>query len=138
MANLPQLDQLRALTPRSAAPLIAATCAAILGLLVAVVYGHGRALSAPGWVSWLPFLNAALNATSAAFLVLAYRAVRRRAFAAHARHMIRAVLSSALFLASYLVYHSIHGDSRFVGHGAHGFYGQAIALLPSNRAGPIG
>jgi putative membrane protein len=90
----------------------------MLGLLAAVVYGHGRALSAPEWVSWLPGLNAALNATSATFLVLAYLAVRRRAFAVHARHMLRAVLSSALFLVSYLVYHSIHGDSRFGGHGA--------------------
>jgi putative membrane protein len=62
----------------------------MLGLLAAVVYGHGRALSAPGWFSWLP----------------------------GARHMLRAVLSSALFLVSYLVYHSIHGDSRFGGHGA--------------------
>jgi len=31
--------------------------------------------------------------------------------------MLRAFVASALFLVSYLVYHSVHGDSKFGGHG---------------------
>jgi putative membrane protein len=73
----------------------------MLGLLVVVLYGHRGARSPPGWIACLPALNAALNATSASFLALAYRAVRRRAFVDHARHMLRALLASAAFLVSY-------------------------------------
>jgi putative membrane protein len=116
-AAIPRLDELRGLSPRSAAPIIAITSLAMLGLLVVVIYGHQAARLTPGWVSCLPALNAALNATSATFLVLAYRAVRRRAFVEHAHHMLRALVASAMFLVSYIVYHSIHGDSKFGGHG---------------------
>ena len=42
----------------------------------------------PGWVTWLPALNALLNGTSAVFLVLAYRAIRRRDVQTHARRML--------------------------------------------------
>ncbi len=90
----------------------------MLGLLLVILYGHAGARSAPGWVAYLPGLNAALNATSASFLVLGYRSVRRRAFVEHAHHMLRALLASAVFLVSYIVYHSVHGDSKFGGHGA--------------------
>jgi putative membrane protein len=117
-AGIPRLDELRGVSPRGAAPIIATISAALLGVLLVVLYGNHGARSAPGWVAFLPGLNAALNATSACFLVLAYRAVRRRAFAEHAHHMLRALAASALFLVSYLIYHSIHGDSTFAGHGA--------------------
>ena len=72
----------------------------------------------PAWVAYLPALNALLNATSATFLCLGYAAVRRRDLATHARRMLTALGASALFLVSYIVYHSIHGDTRFVGQGA--------------------
>ena len=39
-------------------------------------------------MSWLPALNALLNGTSAVFLVLAYRAIRRRDVARHARRIL--------------------------------------------------
>jgi putative membrane protein len=117
-AGMPRLEELRGVSPRGAAPVIAMVSAALLGVLLVVLYGHHAARSAPGWVAVLPGLNAMFNATSACFLVLAYRAVRRRAFAAHAHHMLRALVASSLFLVSYLVYHSIHGDSTFAGHGA--------------------
>jgi putative membrane protein len=116
-AEIPRLNELRGVSPRSAAPIIAITSVAMLGLLVVILYGHPGARSAPPWVGYLPALNAALNATSASFLVLAYRSVRRRAFVEHAHHMLRALLASAVFLVSYIVYHSVHGDSKFAGHG---------------------
>jgi putative membrane protein len=117
-AGIPRLDELRGVSPKSAAQVIATASAVLLGILLVVLYGHHAARSAPGWVAFLPGLNAALNATSACFIVLGYKAVRRRAFADHAHHMLRALVASALFLVSYLVYHSIHGDSKFAGHGA--------------------
>jgi putative membrane protein len=111
------LPTLRGVSPKKALALILFVSAAAVGLLVVVIYGHGRPKSEPGWAALLPATNALLNATSATFLVLAYRAVRRRSYATHARHMARALASSSAFLVSYIVYHAIHGDSRFGGHG---------------------
>ena len=50
----------------------------------------------------LPALNACLNATSALFLLLGYRAIRRLEIERHRRLMIAAAITSALFLVSYL------------------------------------
>src|SRR5580704_13614039 len=119
MTPLPmQIVALRDVSAKRAVSVILAASALALGLLVVVVFGHGRAQAPPPWIAALPALNAALNATSAVFLVLAYRAVRRRDFATHARRMLGALAASTLFLVSYIVYHSVHGDSKFGGHGA--------------------
>lgn len=56
----------------------------------------------PAW----PTLNALLNATSAAFLLTGYARIRRRDVAAHRRAMFSATAASAVFLVSYLAYHT--------------------------------
>ena len=118
LAPIPlQLVALSRTSSRKATFVILAVSAAALALLVEVIYGHGRATDAPPWVSWLPALNATLNATSALFLVLAYRAIRRRDVVTHARRMLVSLGASTLFLISYIVYHAVHGDTRFAGHG---------------------
>ena len=115
-----QLDALKGVQPKTAKTIIGIVSVVALLVLVVVIYGHGRkslADEAP-WVSWLPIMNALFNATSAFFLALAYVAVRRRDFATHARLMLTALASSACFLVSYIVYHSLHGDTLFQGQGA--------------------
>ncbi|MDP9001422.1 MAG: DUF420 domain-containing protein [Myxococcota bacterium] len=112
-----QLIALRQTSPRKATAVILALSAVALALLLFVIYGHGHAAYVPRWVSWLPALNAVLNGTSAIFLVLAYRAIRRRDIVAHVRRMLVSLAASALFLVSYIAYHSVHGDTRFGGHG---------------------
>jgi putative membrane protein len=112
-----QLAALRGTSLRRATFVILGASAAALALLFVVIYGHGRAAEVPAWVSWLPALNALLNGTSAVFLVLAYRAIRRRDVQTHARRILVSVASSALFLVSYIVYHSVHGDTKFGGQG---------------------
>jgi putative membrane protein len=113
-----QLESLKGVSPKKAVTVILAISAAALALLIVVIYGHGRAADAPSWISWLPALNAFFNGTSALFLILAFRAVKRRDLATHARHMLSALLASSLFLVSYIVYHSVHGDTKFMGQGA--------------------
>ena len=66
----------------------------------------------------LPHLNAALNATAAVFLTIAWVHIRRRRIEAHRRFMIAAFSTSALFLASYVVYHAQVGSRPFPGTGA--------------------
>jgi putative membrane protein len=112
-----QLDALKTTSPRKATFVILAASVAAFALLLVVIYGHGRATEAPAWVSWLPAVNATLNGTSAVFLVLAYRAIRRRDVATHSRRVLVSLAASALFLVTYIVYHSVHGDTHFAGHG---------------------
>lgn len=68
-------------------------------------------------VTSLPHLNALLNSVSAVLLLAGYFFVRRRNLAAHRRCMLAALGSSALFLASYLIYHFSVGSVRFQGQG---------------------
>src|SRR3954470_22751612 len=60
----------------------------------------------------LPAINATLNATSAALLLLGYRAVRRQEIERHRRLMVSAACVSAAFLVSYVVYHAHVGSVR--------------------------
>jgi len=56
-------------------------------------------------VSDLPALNAALNLLAAVFLLIGYIHVKKGQLVRHKKTMITAVIVSALFLISYLVYH---------------------------------
>jgi putative membrane protein len=66
----------------------------------------------------LPALNASLNALSALLLSIGWVLIRQRRIAAHRACMITALLCSAVFLTSYLYYHSQVGSVRFQGTGA--------------------
>lgn len=66
----------------------------------------------------LPAVNATLNALSALLLLTGYVLVRQRRLTAHRNVMIAALVSSTLFLTSYLVYHAQVGSRHFPGTGA--------------------
>ena len=91
----------------------AVTCAALLAL----VYGGGAAGPEPAWVAWLPFVNALFNTLSATAVVAGVVAIKRGRQETHRRWMFAALASSAIFLVSYVTYHALHGDSRFLGQG---------------------
>ena len=55
-----------------------------------------------------PAMNAGLNGASAVCLGLGFFFIRHGAIQAHRRCMLGAMVSSSLFLASYLTYHSLH------------------------------
>jgi|SRR5215469_9503052 len=65
----------------------------------------------------LPTLNAILNATSGVLIVTGFILIKRKRIAAHRACMISAVITSILFLISYLTYHYYHGVTRFAGTG---------------------
>jgi putative membrane protein len=65
----------------------------------------------------LPALNATLNAISAILLVTGYVLIRTRRPIAHRNVMIAALVSSTLFLTSYLIYHANVGSKHFPGTG---------------------
>jgi putative membrane protein len=68
-------------------------------------------------ISDLPALNASLNAASAVLLLAGYICIRRRRVGAHRACMLLALLTSTLFLGSYLTYHYHAGSMPFRGTG---------------------
>ena len=66
----------------------------------------------------LPALNAALNGLASIFLVTAYVHIRGGRRELHKRFMLAALVTSALFLASYVTYHYHAGSRPFPGQGA--------------------
>ena len=61
----------------------------------------------------LPALNATLNAISFIFLVTGYVLIRRGRREAHRNCMVAALITSALFLTSYVIYHFNVGSVPF-------------------------
>jgi uncharacterized membrane protein YozB (DUF420 family) len=62
-------------------------------------------------------INATLNGTSAVLLLVGRNLIARGRMAAHRAVMITAVVTSSLFLISYLYYHAHVGSVRFQGQG---------------------
>jgi putative membrane protein len=85
--------------------------------LLALIYRGGAGGHEAAWVGWLPFVNAAFNSACAYCLVAGFVAIRRGRREVHRRWMLAALAASTLFLVSYVTYHAIHGDSRFLGQG---------------------
>lgn len=64
-------------------------------------------------LSSLPAVNAGLNSLSVLFLTAGYYFITRRNQPAHQKCMSAALVTSALFLISYIVYHSFAGRTIF-------------------------
>ena len=68
-------------------------------------------------ISFLPTLNATLNAIAGVLLLAGFIFIRSRRVHAHRACMLSAFAVSILFLISYLTYHYEVGDVRFQGTG---------------------
>ena len=68
-------------------------------------------------IDQLPHLNAALNATASVLLVTGWRLILKKRIAQHRLCMIAAVITSAAFLTSYVIYHAHIGSKPFPGTG---------------------
>jgi uncharacterized membrane protein YozB (DUF420 family) len=71
----------------------------------------------PSQYAIFPTINATLNGTSAVLLLIGRGLIARRRVAAHRAIMITALISSSLFLMSYLYYHAHVGSVHFQGQG---------------------
>ncbi len=61
----------------------------------------------------LPTLNAILNTLSFVFLLKGYSEIRQKRKTAHRKWMLSALLTSILFLISYVIYHAKVGSVPF-------------------------
>ena len=68
-------------------------------------------------ISDLPTVNAALNFTAAVLIAIGFYSIRQKNIRAHKVCMISALVVSAVFLTSYLVYHYNVGSVRFTKQG---------------------
>ena len=57
----------------------------------------------------LPAVSSALNVGTTVLLVAGWRRIRRKDVDAHRRAMLSAIVTSALFLVTYVVHHALHG-----------------------------
>jgi putative membrane protein len=69
-------------------------------------------------LAFMPAVNAGFNGLSAVLLVLGVMAIRKKRVRQHQMLVISAFASSSLFLAGYLAYHYVHGDTHYPGTGA--------------------
>jgi putative membrane protein len=114
--EIPSLPALRVGTGRAMLAIGVISVAAV-AFLFWLLYFRSAAGHKSAVVAALPAVNATLNAISSVLLILGYRAVKRRDYRLHVTFMMAAVASSLLFLVSYIVYHSFHGDTKFGGRG---------------------
>lgn len=117
-ADALQLPALRKIGAGTALVAILAISAGVLAFLFWLIFFKPAAGKPSQLVAALPAVNAGFNALSTVFLILAWRAVRRRDYTRHIRFIFAAIASSALFLISYVTYHYFHGDTKFLAPGA--------------------
>ena len=91
--------------------------AIVMAFLVWIIYFKGEVETMDERVSVLPAVNATLNSLSATALLAGWFAIRSGRRKTHIACMITAVVFSALFLISYIIYHNVHGDTSFQGTG---------------------
>lgn len=89
------------------------------GFLLWLLYFRGSPESVnPDALNFLPAVNAGLNALCAMCIISAVVAIKSGYRRTHISLMITAITLSAVFLVSYITYHAIHGDTKFVTEGA--------------------
>lgn len=67
--------------------------------------------------SFLPPIHASLNAVTAVLLVIAVNQIRKGHVAAHQKLMTTAMITSILFLISYVLYHTTSDPTSYGGQG---------------------
>ncbi|MDH5765581.1 MAG: DUF420 domain-containing protein [Gammaproteobacteria bacterium] len=68
-------------------------------------------------IPYLPHIQAGLNALAAFLLLNGYRFIKKKNLAAHKLCMTATLVTSAIFLTSYLTYHINAGYHPFMGQG---------------------
>ncbi len=111
------IDFLKQIHPAKAIGVILLISGLACMFLLWLIYYKGGSDYSSNLISSLPALNALLNATSTVLLLFGYKAVRSGRYLTHMRFNLTAFVTSALFLISYVVYHSFHGSTPFTGEG---------------------
>jgi putative membrane protein len=72
----------------------------------------------------LPAVSSALNAVTTTLLLIGWRRIKRKDVDGHRRVMLTAIVTSALFLVTYVIHHGMHGT-----HGSSATGGMRVVYL---------
>jgi len=86
-------------------------------VLISVMIMHKIKIKVGIDFSFLPHVHATLNELAEVILVVAYMFIRKKNVLAHRRAIYAAMVCSALFLLSYVLYHFTTPETRFGGEG---------------------
>lgn len=86
-------------------------------LLLGFIYSIPKPEVTPEWTEPLPGFHACMNSLACLFLVSGYIFIKKGNKKVHVIMMLSALLSSFIFLISYLLYHHFHGDTPYEGEG---------------------
>jgi putative membrane protein len=100
-------------TPPAIVAAIIVVSAAASALICWLVYFHTPTDVAGTQLRSLPLVNAILNALSTIALLAGYRFIRARQISQHRTAMFTAFVFSSIFLVSYLVNFTLHGETHF-------------------------
>lgn len=90
---------------------------AAVAFLFWLIYLHEGPAHGSRADSILPALIASFNGLCAVLLAAGLWAIKRGKRDLHQGLMIAAFAASAAFLVTYIIYHSLHGDTKFTGEG---------------------
>lgn len=97
---------------KKATRLIYIVSVAVLGLVV-LLYNLPQAEYIPQFVKYLPKLHASINATCFILLIFSLRAIKQNKVDLHKKLNLTAFTLSALFILSYVTYHSFGIETKF-------------------------
>ena len=100
-------------TPPGVIATILVVSAAASALICWLVYFHAPTDVAHTQLRSLPLVNAVLNALATIALVTGYHEIRERRVLQHRASMVGAFFFSSIFLVSYLVNFTLHGETHF-------------------------
>lgn len=100
-------------TPPAIILTIIAVSIAASALICWLVYFHAPTDVSGTHLRSLPFVNAVLNGLSTIALLIGFFYIRSRQIAKHRASMFAAFFFSSIFLVSYLVNFTLHGETKF-------------------------
>ncbi|MEI7024918.1 DUF420 domain-containing protein [Paenibacillus sp. y28] len=101
--------------PRNFTPLITILSIVLIGLISALFFLPGYKGTLGFDVTIFPLLNAIFNCFTFISLLLALIFVKKKKITLHRNFILAAFCSTALFLVSYVIYHSLTEPTRFGG-----------------------
>jgi uncharacterized membrane protein YozB (DUF420 family) len=105
------------ISPRPVVAAIVIVSGLAVSFLLWLLYVHHASADFAGRWMFLPALNALLNGLCAIALCVGLYFIKHHNREAHRTSMLLAFAFSSVFLISYIVNHTLHGDTIFPGHG---------------------
>lgn len=103
---------------RNYTPLVAAVSILIVAVVMLLFFLRGDAARDVGFdLTVLPLANAIFNSFTFVFLLAGYIAIRRKQRETHRRFILAAFATTALFLITYLTYHTLAPSTPYGGQG---------------------